>query len=427
MSQHSLLLYSSPGSDLFGRRKQQGHWLIWNWPRVQLPGLSFSAQVFAHKTGRRQVGIGMLRITRIHQGIALSSTILQIRTFLILLVAVSAAFVWLLIPFAGAIFWAIVLAILFIPMQRWLIGVMPNWPNAATLLTMLAAVVIVLMPVSFVAQSVITELIHLYQQVQDGDFRAGDAYEQLVNAVPPSMMPWFERLGLDDVETIKSYISRFASQAVRLVGNQAINVGQNTFMFVLELCIMLYLQFFLLRDGMKLSGLVTNALPLAMEHKARFMSKFATVVRATIKGNVVVAICQGALGGLIFWALGIASATLWGTVMAVLSLLPAVGAGLVWGPVAVYFLATGDIAKGAILGAYGVLVIGLVDNVLRPVLVGKDTRLPDYMVLLSTLGGLTMFGISGFIAGPLIAVLFLVAWDLFRVMNQEISETVEDR
>lgn len=149
------------------------------------------------------------------------------------------------------------------------------------------------------------------------------------------------------------------------------------------------------------------------------MSKFATVVRATIKGNVVVAICQGALGGLIFWALGIASATLWGTVMAVLSLLPAVGAGLVWGPVAVYFLATGDVVKGVILGAYGVLVIGLVDNVLRPVLVGKDTRLPDYMVLLSTLGGLTMFGISGFIAGPLIAVLFLVAWDLFRVMNEE--------
>lgn len=347
------------------------------------------------------------------------STILQVRTFLILLVAVSAAFVWLLVPFAGAIFWAVVLSILFIPLQRRLIRIMPDWPNVATLLTMLAAVVIVLMPVSFVAQSVIAELIHLYQQVQDGNFKAGNAYEQLVNAVPPSMMPWFERFGLDDVETIKNYISRFASQAVRVVGNQAINVGQNTFMFVIELCIMLYLQFFLLRDGMKLSRMISNALPLALEHKSRFMSKFATVVRATIKGNVVVAICQGALGGLIFWALGIASATLWGTVMAVLSLLPAVGAGLVWGPVAVYFLATGDVVKGVILGAYGVLVIGLVDNVLRPVLVGKDTRLPDYMVLLSTLGGLTMFGISGFIAGPLIAVLFLVAWDLFRVMNEE--------
>lgn len=383
-------------------------------------------QVFALKIGPVPTGLGMLRTIRVYLGLTLSSNILQIRTFLILLVAVSAAFVWLLIPFAGAIFWAVVLAILFIPMQRRLIGIMPGWPNVATLLTMLAAVVIVLMPVSFVAQSVIAELIHLYQQVQDGDFRAGDAYERLVHSVPPSMMPWFERFGLDDVDTIKTYISRFASQAVRLVGNQAINVGQNTFMFVVELCIMLYLQFFLLRDGMKLSGMISNALPLAMEHKARFMSKFATVVRATIKGNVVVAICQGALGGLIFWALGIGSATLWGTVMAVLSLLPAVGAGLVWGPVAIYFLATGDITKGIILGAYGVLVIGLVDNVLRPVLVGKDTRLPDYMVLLSTLGGLTMFGISGFIAGPLIAVLFLVAWDLFRVMNQEVSEAAMD-
>lgn len=356
----------------------------------------------------------------------MASTVLQMRTFLILLVAVSGAFIWLLVPFAGAVFWAIVLAILFIPLQRRLIARMPGWPNLATILTMLTAVVIVLLPVAFVAQSVIAELIRLYAQVQEGNFKIGDAYEQIIRAVPPSMMPWLDRFGLDDVETVKNYISQFASQAVRLVGNQAINVGQNTFIFVIELCIMLYLQFFLLRDGMKLSSLISNAFPLASEHKARFMSKFATVVRATIKGNVVVAICQGLLGGLIFWALGIASATLWGTVMAVLSLLPAVGAGLVWGPVAIYFLATGDIAKGLILGSYGILVIGLVDNVLRPVLVGKDTRLPDYMVLLSTLGGLSMFGVSGFIAGPLVAVLFLVAWDLFRIMNEEANQSGSD-
>ena len=353
------------------------------------------------------------------------STVLQMRTFLILLVTVSAAFLWLLMPFAGAVFWAVVLAILFIPLQRRLIHVMPQWPNLAALLTVLAAIVIVLMPVGFVGQSVVSELVHLYRQVQEGNFRAGDVYENILAAIPPSLMPWLDRFGLEDVESVKAYISQFASEAVKLVGNQALNLGQNTFMFVVELAIMLYLQFFLLRDGARLSLLISDAVPLAGEHKTRFISKFATVVRATIKGNLVVAICQGALGGLIFWILGIGSATLWGTVMAVLSLLPAVGAGLVWGPVAIYFLATGDIAKGSILGLYGVLVIGLVDNVLRPILVGKDTRLPDYLVLLSTLGGLSLFGLSGFIAGPLVAVLFLVAWDMFRVMNAK-KEALED-
>ncbi|MEG2632401.1 MAG: AI-2E family transporter, partial [Comamonas sp.] len=155
------------------------------------------------------------------------------------------------------------------------------------------------------------------------------------------------------------------------------------------------------------------AMPLEPAHKAALASKFTTVVRATIKGNLAVALAQGALGGLIFWLLGIQGPVLWAVVMAFLSLLPAVGAGLIWGPVALYFFATGDIVKGSILAAYGVLVIGLVDNVLRPVLVGKDTKMPDYVVLISTLGGMALFGLTGFVIGPLIAALFIAVWDLF--------------
>jgi predicted PurR-regulated permease PerM len=132
-----------------------------------------------------------------------------------------------------------------------------------------------------------------------------------------------------------------------------------------------------------------------------------------VKGNIVVAILQGALGGLIFWLLGIHAPLLWGVLMAFLSLLPAVGAGLVWAPVALYFLATGAVWQGAVLIAFGVLVIGLVDNLLRPVLVGKDTRMPDYVVLVSTLGGIAIFGLNGFVIGPLIAAMFIAARDLF--------------
>ena len=160
------------------------------------------------------------------------------------------------------------------------------------------------------------------------------------------------------------------------------------------------------------AGLLARDIPLAADHKRELFGKFATVIRATVKGNILVAMSQGALGGLIFAFLGIPGAVLWGVVMAVLSLLPAVGASLVWGPVALYFFSTGAIWQGAVLTAFGVLVIGLVDNILRPILVGKDTKMPDYLVLLSTLGGLAVFGLNGFVIGPVIAAMFMAVWGI---------------
>ena len=155
-----------------------------------------------------------------------------------------------------------------------------------------------------------------------------------------------------------------------------------------------------------------------MEHKRHLFAKFTTVVRATVKGNIAVAAMQGALGGAIFSFLDIQGALLWGFVMAFLSLLPAVGAGLIWAPVAIYFLLTGSLWQGITLIAFGVLVIGLVDNVLRPILVGKDTQIPDYVVLISTLGGMVLFGLNGFVIGPVIAAIFIAAWDLFSAPNE---------
>ena len=142
-------------------------------------------------------------------------------------------------------------------------------------------------------------------------------------------------------------------------------------------------------------------------------AKFAEVSRATMKGTLVIGLIQGILGGLIFWVLGIDGAVFWGTLMVILSLVPVVGAGLIWAPAALIMLANGAFYKAIILVAFGVLVIGLVDNLLRPILVGRDTKMPDYLVLLSTLGGLTVFGASGFVIGPVIAALFLALWVMF--------------
>jgi predicted PurR-regulated permease PerM len=161
-----------------------------------------------------------------------------------------------------------------------------------------------------------------------------------------------------------------------------------------------------------------HAIPLREEQKAALFGRFAVVVRATVKGGILVAIVQGALGGLAFWFLGVHAPLLWAVLMSFLSLLPAIGAGIVWLPVAIYFLATGSIWQGVGLIAYGVLVIGLVDNLLRPFLVGKDTKLPDYVVLLSTLGGIEVFGLNGFVIGPVVAAMFMVAWENFTSSRQ---------
>ena len=186
---------------------------------------------------------------------------------------------------------------------------------------------------------------------------------------------------------------------------------------------MLYLLFFLLLDGSALVMRIKDAVPLNAEVKRKLSAKFTTVIRATVKGNIVVALIQGALGGLILWVLGVHAPVLWGTLMAFLSLLPAVGAAMVWLPVAIYFLATGAIVQGVVLIAFGVLVIGLVDNILRPILVGKDTRMPDYVVLVSTLGGMALFGLNGFVIGPVIAAMFMAAWDLFaRARQAQVAE-----
>jgi predicted PurR-regulated permease PerM len=174
-----------------------------------------------------------------------------------------------------------------------------------------------------------------------------------------------------------------------------------------------------MRSSRDSPALVGGSQFLATQVLSARAEKFAIVIRATVKGNIIVAIVQGALGGLIFWFLNIHAALLWGMLMALLSLLPAVGSALVWLPVALYLLLSGSVWQGLVLMAYGALVIGLIDNLLRPILVGKDTRMPDYVVLISTLGGIVVFGINGFVIGPLIAAMFISVWDIFSTSKDK--------
>ena len=179
--------------------------------------------------------------------------------------------------------------------------------------------------------------------------------------------------------------------------------------------------FFLLRDEAALSRRIREVIPLRAERQRALLLKFTTVIRATVKGDMLVALLQGALGGLIFWVLGIGAPVLWAVVMAFFSLLPGIGAALIWAPVAVYLLATGSVWQGMVLMAFGALFIGLIDNFLRPFLIGKDTKMPNYVVLISTLGGIATFGLNGFVIGPVIAAIFIAAWDIFLASPKNVA------
>lgn len=343
----------------------------------------------------------------------MKTTLLQNRTFIALLIAVSAAFVAILWPFHGAVFWGVILAILFAPLHRRLQRLMPRRTNLAALCTLTLCLLIVILPMTLITLSLVQEASLVYERIRSGQLDFTAYFHQVVQAMPSWMMQILDRLNLTTASELQTRLSSVTVQATQFVGSKAIDFGQNTLQFVVSLGIMLYLLFFLLRDGPALAARIREATPLDEGHKRQLATKFTTVIRATVKGNIAVAAAQGALGGLAFWFLGIQAPVLWGVLMAFLSLLPAVGAGLIWAPVAIYLLATGAFWHGVGLAAYGIAVIGLVDNVLRPVLVGKDTKMPDYIVLISTLGGMALFGLTGFVIGPVIAALFIATWDLF--------------
>jgi predicted PurR-regulated permease PerM len=263
------------------------------------------------------------------------------------------------------------------------------------------------------------EALSLYARVQSGELNFGRYLQQVIAALPAWVTGVMDRFGLTSLGAVQERFSTGLTKGLQFFAGQALNIGQNALEFVVSFFVMLYLLFYLLRDGGTLVRRMRDAIPLQRELQHTLAIKFSDVVRATIKGNIVIAIVQGILGGLIFWILGVQGALLWGVVMAFLSLLPAVGTALVWLPVAIYFLVTGSIWQGVVLTAFGVLVIGLVDNVLRPVLVGKDTKLPDYIVLISTLGGMAIFGFNGFVIGPMIAAMFIAVWDTMAATKAE--------
>lgn len=338
----------------------------------------------------------------------------QARIFLPSLVAAATvAFLWLIAPFSGAILWAVIAAVLFEPLNARILGAMPRHRSGAALITLLIIVVVVVVPAMLLAAALLREATAFYSRVRGGEIDLGRLFVETQTHLPGWLRAWLTDVGMGDVDGLRVKLGRGFASSFQTVAAQVLSIGQGTLGFFVALGVMLYLTFFLLRDGHALAARIERAIPLTHEQRAVLIGKFVAVIRATIKGSLIVAILQGTTGGLVFWALGLPGALLWGVAMGVFSLFPAIGTGLVWVPVTIYLFATGAIWQAIALGSCGFFIISSVDNVVRPILVGRDARMPDYVVLIATLGGFELMGFNGFVIGPVIAALFMAVWGIF--------------
>jgi len=332
--------------------------------------------------------------------------------FIGLLIMVSAAFLGLLSGFFQPIFWAAIVGIIFLPVQQFLERQLGGRATIAAILAVILIFVTVLLPAMLIASAVVSEAAVIYGMIQRGEIDPGILLRWL-EELSPQLIERAESIGID-VEKLPEKLSAAAIKGTQFIGQLALTAGQNVARFLVLFFLMLYLLFFVLRDGEQMLEAIIRALPLGDERERALFAKFAEVSRATIKGTLVIGLIQGFLGGIMFSILGITGAVFWGVVMVILSILPIVGASIVWIPVAIFLLINGAWIKALVLVIFGAVVIGLLDNILRPLLVGRDTKMPDYIILLSTLGGLSVFGISGFVIGPIIASLFLSVWVMFQ-------------
>ncbi len=333
------------------------------------------------------------------------------QAFLLLLVtAISAAFVAMIRAFLLTILLAAIFAGLSYPVYEWVLRRVRGRQALAAIATLVLLLALVMGPLLAVLGAGANEALRVTETVRPRLQQFVDqpgAFDSLLRAVP----------GYDRIEP---YRAQILTKAGELVGSTSAFLfsalsatTRATAVFIFHFLVLLYTMFFFLTGGPALLQGVLAYLPLTEADKQRMVVKFVSVTRATLKGTILIGAAQGLLGGLAFWAVGFDGAIFWGTVMTVLSIIPGVGSALVWVPAVIILIAAGEAGRAIALALFCALVVGSVDNVLRPRLVGEDTKMHELLIFFSTLGGLMFFGAMGFILGPILAALFVTAWEMF--------------
>jgi predicted PurR-regulated permease PerM len=332
---------------------------------------------------------------------------------MILVIGISLLFFRMIRPFAVALLLAGIFSGLNQPLYRRVMGLTGERRALASGLTLLLFVVLLLGPLAVFLGIVAQQAVHVSESVgpwvlhAQAQLNEPGGFDRLIEGLPfADMLRPYQTELTERVGTVAASIGTF-------VVGQLAALTRGTVTFIFLLFVMLYSMFFFMKDGEKLITRILYYLPLSTVDERRMLGKFVSVSRAMVKGTFLIGIVQGALAGLAFWVAGIPSVAFWSTVMAVLSIIPGIGAALVWLPAGIYLVSVGETGAGMGVMIWCAVVVGTVDNLMRPWLVGRDTQMPDLMILLGTLGGLAVFGAAGVIVGPIVAALFLTVWELY--------------
>ncbi len=336
---------------------------------------------------------------------------------LLLVVIISAIFLTMTKAFLMSVLLAGIAASLAQPIFKFLTRIMRGNKSAGSIGTLLIIVLLILVPLGSLLGVVTAEALKVGNSITPW------VTDKINN--PDQISLWLQQQKF--YHRIQPYENDILLKAGQTVGylsqflvNSLSTATAGTVQFFFMLSVMLYSMYFFLIDGKALLNRILYYLPLKDEDEQRLISKFSSVTRATLKGTAVIGALQGVMAGLAFAVVGIPSSIFWGTIMVVLSIVPGIGTALVWVPAAVILVLGGSLGKGIGLALFCGLIVGSVDNFLRPRIVGKDTQMPDLLIFLGTMGGIVMFGILGFIIGPIVAALFVTIWEIYGMVFHDV-------
>ncbi|MBU1895591.1 AI-2E family transporter [Patescibacteria group bacterium] len=327
--------------------------------------------------------------------------------FFTLIIILGVGTLYIIMPFIYPIFWAAVIAVLFYPLyariQKWL-----KLPRVSSMITLTFVVIVIFLPLTLLSILLVNESVELYVQVSNGNY---------LTSVEGATV-WLDNTPLAPyVEKVKTEWTGYATSATKAISiflfQNVKSLTEVSLKFVFMLFIMFYTLYYFFKDGPNMLKALMRLSPLGDKYEVMLYQKFTSTTRATLKSTFIVGGIQGILGGIMFWIAGIQGALIWGLIMVALSIIPAVGSVIVWLPAAIIMLSLGHIGAGIFI-LIGGTVISFIDNLMRPPLIGKDIQMHPLIVLFTTLGGLMMFGISGFVIGPIIAALFMAIMSIYN-------------
>jgi predicted PurR-regulated permease PerM len=328
----------------------------------------------------------------------------------LLVVFISAIFLSMIRTFLMAIFMAGIFAALTHPIYHWLEVKLKGRRSLASVLTLIFLIVVVVLPLGVLTGVVTGQAIKVSQTAMPWvktQIEQPGVFTEFLKT-----LPFYDQI-VPHSEYILSKLGELVGSISQFLVNNLSSAAMGAVHLLFTLFVWLYTMYFFLMDGDKLLEKILYYLPLQDHDEQQMLDRFTSVTRATLKGTAVIGILQGGLAGLAFWVVGIPSATFWGVIMVVLSIIPSVGTAVVWLPAAIILGLGGAIGKAVGLLVFCGLVVGSLDNLLRPILVGKDTQMHELMIFFGTMGGIFMFGMLGVIIGPIIAALFVTIWEIY--------------